>query len=399
MAQAYVVGRQRKPGTVGLGDVGRDLVAHPDQIARAAVDALLWVNAVGYADKFGGWQGQHHQPAYAGGRARVRVPERFLITHGGQQAPVQPVLVAGLAQKGFKARQAILHMGGEGAGTHIVQYVGVAVKALDQLIQRAVGLDAREEAVDRIQQRAVGVLAQRPGHRLAVAQVKGNAHGRVKRLIDHQLVGIDHRAVDLAVVDQAQQVNHLNAVRLLKGQLRVALLQGAQFVSQGAALEYHQALIIKVFNTARLAAATPVDHLGNHIEIGHGKANLLAARRVDGQAGCRHVRTIGFAKLVVEAVDGVGGLHVQAHTQAVGKALGQLVFQPGITVAVLIEGGRRVAGDHAQGAVLLNLFQLGALLTGCQQHGAQGGGQSLETGKAGGWSMHGASIGKSALRQ
>ena len=70
-----IVGSHGKPGAVRFGDISRDLVTHPDQVAGAAKDTLSGINPVGDTDKLGRRQCQHHQTADAGKGTGIRIPE------------------------------------------------------------------------------------------------------------------------------------------------------------------------------------------------------------------------------------------------------------------------------------------------------------------------------------
>ena len=103
-----VVGGQGKPGAVRLADIGRQVLLDQSDVLGATTNALPRVQAIDHAHRLGGVLGQHHQAAHTGLGGGVRLPQRLLITHGGQQAPVQ-ALILGFALEGFfVARQARL---------------------------------------------------------------------------------------------------------------------------------------------------------------------------------------------------------------------------------------------------------------------------------------------------
>ena len=378
MAQTNVISRQREPGTVGLGNVGGQLVTHPHQITRAPGDALRRIDPVGHANEFGGGQGQHHQPSHASGGAGVGVPEGFLIGHRRKQSPIHALLIRRLAKQLLEARQPLLHVSGKGAGADIVEHVGVPIEALEQLIESAIGADTVEEPVHLQQQALVFATGQGPCHGLRRAEVKADVQGRVETLVHHQLVGIHHGVVDLAVVDHAQQVDRFKTVGFFEYQLRMFDLQLAQLVGQCAAFQHGDASFVQVLDTPRLPIAPTIHHLRRHLQVGLGKVNLLGAIGVGGQPGGGNVWPLAVDQLTVQIIQRRAGDHLQFHIQAVGKALAQLVLQTGIAVPALIVGGGRVAGDDAQGALLAQLFEAAGLLAGGQQYRAkqrQGGGR------------------------
>lgn len=86
-------------------------------------------------------------------------------------------------------------------------------------------------------------------------------------------------------------------------------------------------------------------------------AGVVFASR--GQAGRGERRAALAGKLGIEVVEVVGGLDLQLDAETLGEALGQFVFEAGFAVAVLEVGGRAVAGDHAQYALLLHALQGG----------------------------------------
>ena len=116
-------------------------------------------------------------------------------------------------------------MPGKGASANIIKHVGMAVETFQQLIESAVGADAVEELIHFQQQTIVVTAGQRPGHGLRRAQIKPHMHGGIEGLVDDQFVGIDHRKVDLVIVDHAQQIHDFQIIRLLEHQLRMFDLQ------------------------------------------------------------------------------------------------------------------------------------------------------------------------------
>ncbi len=119
VGDADVVGGQGEPGAIRFLDAVRQVVADLVEVLGAAGDALLGVQAIGYPHGLGGVVGQHHQPAYPGLGGGVRRPQRFLVAHGGEQAPVQLVLLRHLAEVLLVLGQAFLQVLGEGIGTDV----------------------------------------------------------------------------------------------------------------------------------------------------------------------------------------------------------------------------------------------------------------------------------------
>ncbi|MNE34086.1 hypothetical protein D3C80_1277940 [compost metagenome] len=56
-------------------------------------------------------------------------------------------------------------------------------------------------------------------------------------------------------------------------------------------------------------------------------------------------------------IEVVGRFDLELHAQVLGEFLDQLVFETGFAVAILEVGGRAVAGDHAQHAILLHALE------------------------------------------
>ncbi|MDT4868273.1 hypothetical protein FQZ97_1032270 [compost metagenome] len=162
MASADVVGGQGEPGAIRFRDALRQLFLYMDDVFGAAIDALLGVEAVGHAHGLGCTQGQHHQAAYPGLRGGARLPERFLIAHGSQQAPIQALGLRSLTEMLFIARQALLQVLGKGVGADVAEYVDVAVVAFFQALQAAILLGALEEGVDLVEQAGVFAGCNRP---------------------------------------------------------------------------------------------------------------------------------------------------------------------------------------------------------------------------------------------
>ncbi|EJT84995.1 hypothetical protein PPS11_16231 [Pseudomonas putida S11] len=253
--------------------------------------------------------------------------------------------------------QALLQVLGESVGTHIAQYVDMAVVAVLQALQGAVLLRLVEELVDLVEQAVVFTGRHRPALVAGVAQVEGNPHVGEVHLVHRQLVGVDQGQVDLAFIDHAQQVDHLDGVGFLVFQARVLLFQLGQLVGMAAALEHHDLLSDQALGVGGARATVAVDDLWGHFQIRVGVPDLGLAPFAGDQAGrCQH-RAGGLAEAVIQLVEVVGGLDLQLHAQIFGEMLDQLVFEAGFAVAVLEVGGRAVAGDHAQHAILLHALE------------------------------------------
>ena len=92
----------------------------------------------------------------------------------------------------------------------------MAVETFDQLIQCAVGADAGKKHIDSLLQTVVFAWRQGPDHGLRFRKIKTNPHRRIKSLIDYQLVGIHHGVVNFVVVDQSQEINYFDTIRLFE---------------------------------------------------------------------------------------------------------------------------------------------------------------------------------------
>jgi len=103
--EAQVVGGEREPGLVGLADARRHRFLEEREVARAAHDAVARVEAVGDLQAVGGLVGEHHEAANAGGGGRRRVPVRFLVAEGRDEAPVDAAHPLGLLEVRAQLRQ------------------------------------------------------------------------------------------------------------------------------------------------------------------------------------------------------------------------------------------------------------------------------------------------------
>ncbi|MNQ71761.1 hypothetical protein D3C85_864430 [compost metagenome] len=344
---ADVVGSQGEPGAVRLLEVLGEAFLDHGEVLAAAVDALLGVQAVGNAHGLGGALGEHHQAAHAGLGRGGGLPEGFLVADGGQQAPVHLVLLRGLVEVLFVARQALLQMLGEGVGADIAEYIDVAVVTLLQALQGAVLARLVEEGVDLVVQAVVLARRHGPGQAGGVAQVEGDAYVGEVDLVHRQLVGVHQGQVDLPFVDHAQQVDHLHFVGFFVLQAGQGGLHGRQLLGVTAALEHHDAPADQVVGTGGTAFAVAVDDLGGDIQVGTGEAHFVPAGFAGDKAGGGQHRAIGLAQAEVEVIELVGGLDLELHAQVVGETLDQFVLEAGFAVAILEVGGRAVAGDHA----------------------------------------------------
>ena len=134
-----------------------------------------------------------------------------------------------------------------------------------------------------------------------------------------------------------------------------------------AALEHQNMFANQFAGLGRAWAAVAIDHLGVGRQVAVAELHLLAALIAGCQAGGSHCRAIGLLQALIEIVEVIGCFHLQAHAKTVGQAPGQFVFETGLTGAILKIGGRAVAGDHAQHAILLNALDGGGLFTGREQ--------------------------------
>src|SRR5690554_4351464 len=94
MAKAYVVGGQRQPGPVRLGNVLCNPLPNQAEITGTSLDTANGVQAVGDAHFLGGNPRKHHQPPDASGGNRIGHPMGLLVADGGKQAPVNAVAAA-----------------------------------------------------------------------------------------------------------------------------------------------------------------------------------------------------------------------------------------------------------------------------------------------------------------
>ena len=360
VGDADVVGGQGEPGAIRFVDAVGQLVADLVEVLGAAGDALLGIQAIGHAHGLGGIVGQHHQAAHPGLGGGVRRPQRFLVAHGGEQAPVQLMRLRHLAKVLLVLGQAFLQVLGEGVGAHVAEHVDVAVVAFLELLQGAVAADLVEVGVDRVEQAVVLAGLQRPGLALVVAEVEGHSHVGEIDLVHGQFVGIHQGQVDLAFVDHAQEVADLHLIGLVEGELRHLGLQRPELLGLAAALEYQDALADHVLGGAGADGAVAVDDLGHHVQIAAGEFQILAIDRGREAGGGDH-RAVRRGQAIEEVVEVVGGADFQAHLERFGEALDQFVFEAGLAVTVLEIGRRTVARHHAQDAGLLHLLQRGRL--------------------------------------
>ena len=361
VAAADVVGGQGEPGTIRLDDALRQLLVNLDEVAGTAVDALFGVEAVGDTDRLGGALSEHHQAAHAGLGGRVGLPQRLLIAHGGEQAPVNLVGVAGLAEHFLVARQALLQVLGEGVSAYVAEHVDMAVVAFLQALQGAVGLGAFEKGVDLNQQAVILAGGYRPAHGVGVAQVEGDSHIGKVHLVHRQLVGVDQGQVDLPFIDHAQQVDHLDGVGYLELQLRLLQLECGQLFGMAAAGQHQNALADQICRLGWAALALAIDDLWRDFQIGNREARLALTLWCIDQAGGGHYRAVGEVEAGKQVVEVVRGFDLQFEPEIGGEALGQFVFETGGAVAVLEVGGGAVASDHAQLTLRLCLLEYAGL--------------------------------------
>src|SRR5690606_26639511 len=180
-------------------------------------------------------------------------------------------------------------------------------------------------------------------------------------LVHGQLVGIDHRQVDLALVHHAQQVGHLDRLRLLMGEARHQARQFGQQLGVATVAQHQDLPVDQLGGAPGPGAALPIDDLRGDLQVGTRQQHLGGARLADGQPRSGQHRTIGGVHPGEQVGKVLRHLHLQLHTQLVGEALEQLVFEPCLAVAVLKVGGGAVAGDHMQDALLLDSLERGGL--------------------------------------
>ena len=175
MAEADIVGRQRKPGSVRFGDMRRNSLVHPGDILRAPADALRGIQPVLDLHLLRRVQGQHHQTAYSGGRLGALVPEGLLVADGSQQTPVDSDLVRRLAEQGLVSWQVRLDAPGEGSNIRVIEFFDVTVMPVHQLLEPAVFFDFREKIIDRRCQTVVIAVIESPAQLPRFPELEGNA--------------------------------------------------------------------------------------------------------------------------------------------------------------------------------------------------------------------------------
>ena len=346
VGDADVVGRQGEPGAIRLFQVFGQATVDQCQVLAATHDALSGVEAVGHAHGLGGTLGQHHQAAHAGLGGGLGLPQRFLIADGGQQAPVDLVLLGGLFEVLLVARQTLLQVLGEGVGADVAEYIDMPVVALLEALQAAVFLDQGEKVVGLLQQAGVGATGNGPRQVVGVAQVKGDAHVGEVHLVHRQFVGVDQGQVDLSFVDHAQQVNHFDGGGFFVFQFGQGDLQLGQLFGVAAALQHQDALADQICRARGAWLTIAIDNLRGDLQVGLGELCLgLASWAVD-QARSGQYRAVCLVEAAEQVIKVVGGLDLQIDAKVFGEALDQFVFEAGLAVAVLEIGGRAVAGDH-----------------------------------------------------
>ena len=115
------------------------------EVLGAALNALLGIQPVIDSDVAGGVAGQHHQAAHTGGRYGVGAPVGFLVTHGGEEAPVNVIFLGVFPEQRLVFGQSVIYVVHERARAHIVQLVQVAVKAFRNLGQCAFFAELRQK--------------------------------------------------------------------------------------------------------------------------------------------------------------------------------------------------------------------------------------------------------------
>ncbi|MNN00983.1 hypothetical protein D3C81_1135890 [compost metagenome] len=174
----------------------------------------------------------------------------------------------------FIPRQALLQVLGKGVGTDVAKYINMAVVAVFQALQGAILLHLVEKFVDLVKQTVVIAGGHCPALVARIAQVEGNPYLGEVNLVHRQLIGVDQGQIDLTFIDHAQQVNHLDGVRLFVFECRILLFQFCQLFGMGAALEHHDLLADQVFGIGRPRATVAVDNLRGDFQVRMGEAYL-----------------------------------------------------------------------------------------------------------------------------
>lgn len=187
----------------------------------------------------------------------------------------------------------------------------MAVVAVLEALQGAVLLGLVEVLVDLVEQAVVVAGCHRPALVACIAQVEGDPHVGEVHLVHRQFVGVDQGQVDLAFIDHAQQVDHLDRVGLFILQAWILLLQLGQLVGVTAALEHHDLLAHQPLGFGGPRATIAIDDLRGHFEVRVGEFRLGRAPLAADQAGRCQYRAGRLAKGVEQFVEVVGSLDLQ----------------------------------------------------------------------------------------
>ncbi|VVM50240.1 hypothetical protein PS619_00744 [Pseudomonas fluorescens] len=301
------------------------------------------------------------------------MPQRFLITNGREQAPVDFLFLRVVLEVLFVFRQALLQMLGEGRGAHVTEDIDVAVITILQALQGAVFLHLVQIRVDLVEQTVVFARADRPALAARIAEVEGHTNVGEVHLIHRHFVGIDQCQVNLPFIDHAQQIDDLNRVGLFVFDAGKFLFQLRQLFSVGAAFKHHDLLADQITRIGRPRLAVAIDDLRGDFKVGVREAHLLLALIAADQTGGGQHRAVRLADLVEEVVEVVGGLDLQLDTQIVGETLHQLVFEAGFTAAILKVGGGAVTGNHPQHTILLYALECVGFINTATEHQEESG--------------------------
>ncbi|MOA20119.1 hypothetical protein D3C78_1405420 [compost metagenome] len=145
----------------------------------------------------------------------------------------------------------MLQVLGEGVGANVAKHIDMPVITVFQALQGAVLLHLVEKFVDLVEQAVVIPGRHRPALVTRITEVERDPHVGKIDLVHRQLIGVDQGQIDLTFIDHAQQVNHLDGVRLFVFECRILLFQFCQLFGMGAALEHHDLLADQVFGIGR----------------------------------------------------------------------------------------------------------------------------------------------------
>ena len=141
----------------------------------------------------------------------------------------------------------------------------------------------------------------------------------------------------------------------------------------GAALEHGDALAHQVSGRGRPRLAIAIDDLRRDLKVGVRKLGLLEAIFAADQSGSSQHRAVRLAELGKQVVQVIGCFDLQLHTQIIGKAFHQLVFEAGFTVAILEVGRGAVTGNHPQYPILLYALQGAGFFNAGTEHQEESG--------------------------